>query len=687
MKKTTRFGLATLGIAALGLSAAPLVPVWLSQKEYSAADSVPTAVNGTAAALDVRSLPFEIDIDLADDASRQDILALERETGLDLTLNSVYSAKNRLMRAVAPNAEAARRLVERLREDPRVEAADMEVLYSIPEPWLAYRNPVALNSPQVLAAIEMAREQAKEERAQQIAQGVTFETQMPEGAVPQDPTVPFSLRAPEAADAPISSNFSRTAPSEAPSLSCETGNCLTETDTRPNDPLYDQQWNFRMIGAEDAWKTTRGKGVVVAVIDTGVAAATTKKGKQARDFGVTPFVKGYDFVNDDADPYDDHGHGTHVAGTISESTNNNEGAAGIAHEATIMPLKVLSAQGWGKSADIADAIRFAADNGAQVINMSLGSSQPSDVIHKAVKYARKKGVVIVCAAGNSFREGVGYPAAFPECVAISSVGPSGKLATYSSWGKEVALAAPGGDMVESGDPKDGILQNTVFPESQGGRGDDYYAFQGTSMASPHAAAVAALVVSQGVTDPARVRDILTKSASPQGEPKKYGAGILSAGNAVKTATAEGGPKLRHVVLPMLVTLMLLAGGSRRRFGVRLAMAAAITAGFFGPDLFIGWVGADSAWNLLGFSVLPAVAACALLRRGAGVKVAAAFSLGLAVNLFANWHNGTLPFTTATFGDAAVPWTAANLAAAFTLAYAATWRAARRFGLPRGTTAD
>jgi hypothetical protein len=138
---------------------------------------------------------------------------------------------------------------------------------------------------------------------------------------------------------------------------------------------------------------------------------------------------------------------------------------------------------------------------------------------------------------------------------------------------------------------------------------------------------------------------------------------------------------------MLVTLMLLAGGSRRRFGVRLAMAAAITAGFFGPDLFIGWVGADSAWNLLGFSVLPAVAVCALLRRGAGVKVAAAFSLGLAVNLFANWHNGTLPFTTATFGDAAVPWTAANLAAAFTLAYAATWRAARRFGLPRGTTAD
>ncbi|MBC7808069.1 MAG: S8 family serine peptidase, partial [Akkermansiaceae bacterium] len=157
--------------------------------------------------------------------------------------------------------------------------------------------------------------------------------------------------------------------------------------TRPNDPMYDQQWNFKMVGAEDAWKKTRGKGAVVAVIDTGVAAESTKKGKQCKDFNTTTFVKGYDFVNKDSDPFDDHGHGTHVAGTIAESTNNNEGVAGLAYESTIMPIKVLAANGSGYSSDIADAIRYAADNGANVINMSLGSNQPSSVIQKACQYA------------------------------------------------------------------------------------------------------------------------------------------------------------------------------------------------------------------------------------------------------------------------------------------------------------
>ena len=690
MKKTTRLTLAALGVAALGLSAAPMVPVWLSDKEFAASDSLVPLREDARLPLDARSLPFAIDVDLRDDVTRSDIAAIERETGLDLELNSVYSGPNRLMRAVAPNADAARRLVERLRQDPRVEAADMEVLYSIPGDSMEMRNPLRYQPvPGAVAqgALDEARRQAAEEQAQQVAMGQTFQT----GAAPSfetvDPTIAPSRASEHRFRVDSAGRWNFAAPSATPqqqqqqtsSLSCTTGDCLTSPGsafTPPNDPLYSEQWNFRMIGVEDAWKTTRGKGVVVAVIDTGVAAKTTAKGKQAKDFGSTPFVPGYDFVNDDADPYDDHGHGTHVAGTIAESTNNNEGAAGIAYEASIMPLKVLSAQGFGKSADIADAIRYAADKGAHVINMSLGSSQPSDVIHQAVKYARKKGVVIVCAAGNSFREGVGYPAAFPECIAVSSVGPSGKLAAYSSWGKQVALAAPGGDMVESHDPKDGILQNTVFPESQGGRGDDYYAFQGTSMASPHAAAVAALVVSQGVKDPARGRDILTKSAVPMGEPKKYGAGILSAANAVKTASAETGPKLRHIVFPLLAVLMLVAGSTRRIPGLRLAMVGALALGFFGPDTVTHYVGADSAWNLVSFSVLPAVAAFALLRKGPGIKVASALALGLAVNLFANWHNGMLPFTTATFGDAAVPWTAANLAAAFTLAYAGTFKAAR-----------
>jgi serine protease len=307
----------------------------------------------------------------------------------------------------------------------------------------------------------------------------------------------------------------------------------------PNDPRYGEQWNFQMVGAEAAWKRSRGAGVVVAVIDTGVSGTASGKGQACRDFGSTVFTAGYDFVNGDTDPYDDHGHGTHVAGTIAEATNNLEGVAGLAYGATIMPLKVLSAAGSGTSADIADAIRWAADKGANVINMSLGSPFPDAVIRSACTYASKKGVVIVAAAGNSGKQGVGYPAAYSECIAVSSVGPSGKLAGYSSWGKQVALAAPGGDIggYSDRDESAGILQNTNLPVEFGGQGDGYYAFQGTSMASPHVAAAAALVMSQGIKEPAKVRKALLESAVKVsgGDVKKYGAGILNVDNATALA--------------------------------------------------------------------------------------------------------------------------------------------------------
>src|SRR5262249_1184696 len=150
-----------------------------------------------------------------------------------------------------------------------------------------------------------------------------------------------------------------------------------------------------------------GRNVVVAVIDTGVAFEKDSKCYRAKDFAETKFVKGYDFINNDEHPNDDNGHGTHVAGTIAESTNKGEGVAGLAPEAKMMALKVLSAGGFGNAADIADAIRFAADHGAQVINMSLGSPFPSAIIHSACVYAHKKGCTIVAAAGNGGSEGVG----------------------------------------------------------------------------------------------------------------------------------------------------------------------------------------------------------------------------------------------------------------------------------------
>lgn len=669
MNNNIRRTLAALGIAAVAASAAPMVPVWLRADDTDAASGPRRALAQVrVATLDQNE---QIVVDLKDGVSDADILEIERREGIDLGFNSVHAEDDKLMLATVPASRAAA-ILDSLKRDGRVEAAEPQEIFTIPGNGLVPNSAsryLPANAP-LLTGMDAARVQAAVDMVRQEAEGVRFDTMLPQDGS-EEPAQGFASCEAEGR----SLGFS-----EAPSLAASevAGYDAGAFGTRPNDPRYDEQWNFQMVGAEEAWKHTRGKGVVVAVIDTGVAAKTTKRGKIARDFGSTAFTGGYDFVHNDKDPYDDHGHGTHVAGTIAESTNNGEGVAGLAYESTIMPLKVLTAQGYGTSSDIADAIRFAADNGANVINMSLGSNQPSDVIRKACQYAAKKGVTIVCAAGNGFGEPVGYPAAFPECIAISSVGPSGKIATYSSYGKQVALAAPGGDMMESGDKRDGILQNTVITARNGEKQDDYFPFQGTSMAAPHAAAVAALVHSQGVTDPARVREVLTKTATPKDDKNKYGAGILSAANATARAAAETGPKLRHLLFVGMGLLLLSAGGPirRRNLGLRAGMALALGAGFFAPDWFSGVVGADSAWNLLGFSALAPLAAYALLKNGPGVKVAGAFSLGVAVCLFANLHNATLPFTSFTFGQSAVPFAAANMAAAFALANVAAWRAAK-----------
>ena len=148
-------------------------------------------------------------------------------------------------------------------------------------------------------------------------------------------------------------------------------NYIYQAYKAPNDPDYSKQWNFRSINVEPAWDETQGQGVTVAVIDTGVS--------QVPDLQQTEFVGGYDFVNDKSAASDDSGHGTHIAGTIAQSTNNNYGVAGIAYAAKIMPLKVLSASGVGTVADIAEAIRFAVDKGAGVINLSLGGAGDSQI--------------------------------------------------------------------------------------------------------------------------------------------------------------------------------------------------------------------------------------------------------------------------------------------------------------------
>lgn len=434
---------------------------------------------------------------------------------------------------------------------------------------------------------------------------------------------------------------------------------------KPNDPRYGEQWNFQMVKCEQAWEISRGKGVTVAIIDTGVAYGDTRKGPGARDFKQTGFAPGYDFVNSDAVPYDDNGHGTHVAGTVAESTDNGEGVAGLAFDARVMPLKVLSAGGGGSSAAIAEAIRWAADHGANVINMSLGSPFPDKLMAAACEYAHDKGVTIVCAAGNSGREGVGYPAAYPQCIAVSAVGPDGNLSFYSSWGKEIAIAAPGGD-TQKGGPAGAILQNTILTDSDGNRVDGYFGFQGTSMASPHVAAVAALVESCGVKDPDDVRCVLMKSASKKSPASKYGAGIVDAERAVKLASnIHGDGVTRFWMVMALFGACFAIGKLRERAGGEggypMLGTAALAFGLLFPDWLTGFLGLSSHWNLIGHSILiPG----ALLLMGADDAAERRFlgwmSLGLCLHLGWEFLRGTTPMGLDWGSLSLAPWVVANL---------------------------
>lgn len=349
----------------------------------------------------------------------------------------------------------------------------------------------------------------------------------------------------------------------------------------PNDPMYKYQWHMRQIGMPTAWKLADGAGVIVAVIDTGVAHASAGRFAVVPDLDGVKFVKPYNFVANDDQAHDDHGHGTHVAGTIAQLTHNGIGVTGIGRKVQIMPLKVLSASGSGSVAAIADAIHYAADNGAKVINMSLGGRFPSRVLKKAVEYAHGKGVTVVCAAGNDGRGKVSYPAAYPGAFAVAATQFDEATTFYSNWGKEIDIAAPGGntrvDQNDDGMP-DGVLQNTIVIGDP--TKNDYFPYMGTSMASPHVAGVAALVVGEGVTEPRAVEQILQETArKPQGgakyEQARYGAGIVDAPAAVRKARGASGAW-------QLLLGLLIAGGVassvRRRGLLAVALGPTYVAG-------------------------------------------------------------------------------------------------------------
>ena len=336
---------------------------------------------------------------------------------------------------------------------------------------------------------------------------------------------------------------------------------------KPNDTFYRDQWNLAQINAERTWGIQKGKSsVAVAVLDSGIAfedyvdPRTGVAYHKAPDWGDVKFLPGYDFVNRDTHPNDDEYHGTHVASTIAEATNNAMGTAGIAFGCALMPVKVLDEKGEGTFFDVADGIDFAVSykEGGQspvkVINLSLGSEGTSATVRAAIDRAFAAGVLTVAAAGNSGGAVVEFPANVPNVIAVGALDARKERAGYSNTGAELDLVAPGGDC-DRDDNGDGF-GDCVYQQMPDhdflrvGRHDVfcYCGLDGTSMATPHVAAVAALLFSQGFTDPAAVRSALEQTAErlggapANGRNDTYGYGLVRPANALPGLGFDTGPK-------------------------------------------------------------------------------------------------------------------------------------------------
>ncbi|MCK5609155.1 peptidase S8 [Candidatus Pacearchaeota archaeon] len=307
---------------------------------------------------------------------------------------------------------------------------------------------------------------------------------------------------------------------------------IVKTTGLPNDILYNLQWNLAQLDAPLVWDVEQGDStVIVAVVDTGVAESLS-------DFAGTYFASGYNFVSDNSNTYDDNGHGSHVSGTIAQTTNNNLGCAGLAYGVTIMPMKVLGSTGSGYTSDVAAGVIWAVDHGAKIINLSLSGGGFTQTMFDAVEYAYQEGAAVFAASGND-DGAVGYPAAYDEYVlAVGATRYDKSRSYYSNFGPELDIVAPGGDVTvdQNNDGYgDGILQQTITDGSDG-----YYFFQGTSMASPHVAALGALIKSHNDTyEPQDIYDVIIDTAEDLGASGRddyYGHGIIQPLVALQSMT-------------------------------------------------------------------------------------------------------------------------------------------------------
>lgn len=286
----------------------------------------------------------------------------------------------------------------------------------------------------------------------------------------------------------------------------------SEPASYPNDPMFAQQYAHRVSNSLKGWEITQGnEQIVIAIVDTGVDL-------QHPDL-LAKMVPGKDMVDGDDQAFDGHGHGTHCAGIAAATTNNQIGVAGFAPAAKIMPIRVLGNNGSGTSADVANGVIWAADNGAQVISMSLGSRSDAQVKAEAIQYALSKDAVVVAAMGNSGNEDKSFPAATPGVIAVGATDIADKRASFSQYGSWISVSAPGVNIL------------STFPTSGTSSRKDYGSISGTSMATPAVAGAVALIRGQNPgLKAAQVRAQLEQGTDDLGDPgfdKYYGHGRIN----------------------------------------------------------------------------------------------------------------------------------------------------------------
>lgn len=312
-------------------------------------------------------------------------------------------------------------------------------------------------------------------------------------------------------------------------LSLSTVACAGEAASGP-DPLLGDQYAISELRLESAWETTRGAGVTIAIIDSGVDLDHPDLQDN--------LLEGKDYVDGDRRPDDENGHGTHVAGIAAAVAGNGVGIAGAAPDAKILPIRVLDADGLGDPVAIAESVTWAVENGADVINLSLGGS--SDLLGRifnkvspmngAIDDAVAQGVLVVAAAGNDST----FLTAFNKDTPVIVVNASNEAnlpAGFSNFGDPRAVTAPGARILSTAP----LEPTTIWPEGSEG----YEQLSGTSMASPYVAGVGALLIAQGLT-PGEVWDVLVSTTrDPQGI-FILSAGLVDAGAAVVAAAEVSG---------------------------------------------------------------------------------------------------------------------------------------------------